>query len=515
MSRTKEQIIEDIKAKINNNCRQDITGNKLQRVLINELNDLPTLLEEDAKLATKQDTLVSGENIKTVGGQSLLGEGDVPVDTTVTKDSGNLVTSGAVYTALQNIQPSPSPTPAEVPVLYICDQDKQVTAEEAAHNLVVLDQLVEQVSDYEGQINIPVKLVFRWDDDEETIEYEADGSILMLEKSHGDSDTYYLEIEYKFCDKLLNLERTIQFATDNDEQRDNGRLIYYFPNFLIEDAYVLNHPINIPITILESTEESEGVEVELRDILESTEEVEVELPDISWSEITRTFHIIPYDAVNEYMQRGMMLQYSIGGGVLSYNLGEGTSSAAAGDLYDDVEYYQVYFDFNDKVIRLRVYDNHHVTTMWKSKSSSPTNNNVVIYELWNEKNVSTDVFQSIQSTPTRGEDADEGTILEGDPEHLYHETWFNNYDMDTNNNLLTEAITNFLNGKTVILHDATSNDMYMNVIGAASLCEVVRGGQNSNVIEPWWDKSTAVGLVAINLYNMKKVVWAYLWSPPA
>ena len=44
------------------------------------LNKIKTWV--NTKLATKQDTLVSGTNIKTVGGVSLLGSGDVPVSTT-------------------------------------------------------------------------------------------------------------------------------------------------------------------------------------------------------------------------------------------------------------------------------------------------------------------------------------------------------------------------------------------------------------------------------------------------
>ena len=78
----------------------------------------------DDALSCKQDTLVSGTNIKTINGESLLGNGDIVLqtslapdadyiatdcdgcdiartaDTTVTCDSTCLVTSGAVYTGL-------------------------------------------------------------------------------------------------------------------------------------------------------------------------------------------------------------------------------------------------------------------------------------------------------------------------------------------------------------------------------------------------------------------------------
>lgn len=35
--------------------------------------------EVDSKLTNKQDTLVSGTNIKTLNGQSILGSGDLPI----------------------------------------------------------------------------------------------------------------------------------------------------------------------------------------------------------------------------------------------------------------------------------------------------------------------------------------------------------------------------------------------------------------------------------------------------
>lgn len=97
-------------------------------------------------LANKQDTLVSGTNIKTINNESLLGSGNITIqgsgdslpdqtghngdilstdgtdpywmdvseatsiaiDTTVTPDSSNLITSGAVSTAISNVDALPS-----------------------------------------------------------------------------------------------------------------------------------------------------------------------------------------------------------------------------------------------------------------------------------------------------------------------------------------------------------------------------------------------------------------------
>lgn len=58
--------------------------------------DLPTV----PGLGTKQNTLVSGTNIKTIYGISLLGSGDIPLDTVPTSSSTNAVQSGGMFTAL-------------------------------------------------------------------------------------------------------------------------------------------------------------------------------------------------------------------------------------------------------------------------------------------------------------------------------------------------------------------------------------------------------------------------------
>ena len=61
----------------------------------------------EAGLATKQDTLESGVNIKTINNQSLLGSGNIDIqggggtiDNEVTKDSANAVKSSGIYAAL-------------------------------------------------------------------------------------------------------------------------------------------------------------------------------------------------------------------------------------------------------------------------------------------------------------------------------------------------------------------------------------------------------------------------------
>lgn len=60
----------------------------------------------ETKLGQKQDTLVSGESIKTINNESILGSGNITVQTSITTDatptsgSTNPVQSGGVYTAL-------------------------------------------------------------------------------------------------------------------------------------------------------------------------------------------------------------------------------------------------------------------------------------------------------------------------------------------------------------------------------------------------------------------------------
>lgn len=66
----------------------------------------------DETLTTKQDTLVSGENIKTFHGQSLLGEGDIETPTATTESIGGIVSgtteveNGDVYEVVVNAKTS-------------------------------------------------------------------------------------------------------------------------------------------------------------------------------------------------------------------------------------------------------------------------------------------------------------------------------------------------------------------------------------------------------------------------
>ena len=63
-----------------------------------------------AATSTKQDTLVSGTNIKTINNQSILGEGNIEiqgggsVDQTIISGSTNAVAGGAVYTQLDGLK---------------------------------------------------------------------------------------------------------------------------------------------------------------------------------------------------------------------------------------------------------------------------------------------------------------------------------------------------------------------------------------------------------------------------
>lgn len=63
-----------------------------------------------AATSTKQDTLVSGTNIKTINGEALLGSGNITiqgggsVDQTIISGSTNAVAGGAVYTQLDGLK---------------------------------------------------------------------------------------------------------------------------------------------------------------------------------------------------------------------------------------------------------------------------------------------------------------------------------------------------------------------------------------------------------------------------
>lgn len=68
-------LIAAVKAAIYTNHEGAITAQVLQDVLVGAAISIVKDINDE-----KQDTLVSGTNIKTVGGKSLLGAGDLPVD---------------------------------------------------------------------------------------------------------------------------------------------------------------------------------------------------------------------------------------------------------------------------------------------------------------------------------------------------------------------------------------------------------------------------------------------------
>ena len=76
------------------------------------LSDYYTKTESNQLLANKQDSLVSGTNIKTVNNQSILGEGNITieagsqitVDSEITENSQNPVTSAAIYQMVGNVE---------------------------------------------------------------------------------------------------------------------------------------------------------------------------------------------------------------------------------------------------------------------------------------------------------------------------------------------------------------------------------------------------------------------------
>ena len=114
---SKSNVIQDIKSKIIPNGEQDITGQVLQDVLVESVNLVPEKVSElvndsqyqtkanldtalatkadKSSLASKQDKLVSGTNIKTINNQSILGSGNISIEsgTSITVDSALSTTS--------------------------------------------------------------------------------------------------------------------------------------------------------------------------------------------------------------------------------------------------------------------------------------------------------------------------------------------------------------------------------------------------------------------------------------
>jgi hypothetical protein len=78
-------------------------GSTLLSVTGNQLNYLNTATSDiQTQLGTKQATLVSGTNIKTVGGITLLGSGDIPIAGTGTVTSVGVTTANGVSASIAN-----------------------------------------------------------------------------------------------------------------------------------------------------------------------------------------------------------------------------------------------------------------------------------------------------------------------------------------------------------------------------------------------------------------------------
>jgi hypothetical protein len=78
-------------------------GSTLLSVTGNQLNYLNTSTSDiQTQLGTKQATLVSGTNIKTVGGITLLGSGDIPIEGTGTVTSVAVTTANGVSASVAN-----------------------------------------------------------------------------------------------------------------------------------------------------------------------------------------------------------------------------------------------------------------------------------------------------------------------------------------------------------------------------------------------------------------------------
>lgn len=93
---TKSEVDNIINTKIENYVTNESLDEELSAyVKQSEIENYVTTSELNEKLSTKQDKLVSGVNIKTVGGQDILGEGDIPIEATS-------VSTEAVVNALED-----------------------------------------------------------------------------------------------------------------------------------------------------------------------------------------------------------------------------------------------------------------------------------------------------------------------------------------------------------------------------------------------------------------------------
>lgn len=109
-----DAIKTSINANIKENGKQEITGQKINSVLIEMVDATDKQFTGlELKVEKKQDALVNGETIKTINGQSILGKGNIAiqggeggsviVDSELSDTSVNPIANSAVTAALKEI----------------------------------------------------------------------------------------------------------------------------------------------------------------------------------------------------------------------------------------------------------------------------------------------------------------------------------------------------------------------------------------------------------------------------
>ena len=99
----KQDIISDIDTIRNNaaNYKGTVTGVKINGTTKNPSNgvvDLGTVITSHQDISGKQDKLVSGTNIKTINGESVLGSGDITITSSnvMAVDTGDIINDATV-----------------------------------------------------------------------------------------------------------------------------------------------------------------------------------------------------------------------------------------------------------------------------------------------------------------------------------------------------------------------------------------------------------------------------------
>ena len=104
----KQDIISDIDTIRNNaaNYKGTVTGVKINGTTKNPSNgvvDLGTVITSHQDISGKQDKLVSGTNIKTINGESVLGSGDITISSNVMAvDTGDIINDATVEYATKS-----------------------------------------------------------------------------------------------------------------------------------------------------------------------------------------------------------------------------------------------------------------------------------------------------------------------------------------------------------------------------------------------------------------------------